>query len=270
MARYYTNRGGGPVDFGGLQGPPLDIKVLLGVLFVLFTMGFIQPLRAFVDLLYLSPEMLGKGYFWQLLTYAVAPESSGIWFLVTMLILFLFGRDVFRMLGRRRFWHMLLTAVLSASLVATAVHGVMVLLGLQWTQAPLIIMRGGEMLLTVLVAAFATLYPNATIRLFFVLPIRARSFLWLEILLAFVLWLLPTGDLAGFLGVCTAVGVTYAVLTGGIQRNLRELRLRTHRWWIEQRLRRARNKRGMHIVKPDEGGDARRKPGDVRRGPWIH
>lgn len=263
MSRYYYDNRGRTFDFGNLQGPPPDIKGLLILLFVLFSMGFVKPLQPFIQALYLSPQMVTKGHFWQLLTYAVAPDSSGIWFLITMLILFMFGRDVFRMLGRRRFWQLLLTSVLSASVVATVVHTAMQLVGLRWSLRPLALMHGSEILLTILVAAFATVYPNATIRLFFVLPIRARSFLWLEILLAFVLGLLPTGDVAGFLGICTAVGVTYAMLTGGIRRNLRELRLRTERWLIAQRLRRMRNKRGMRIVKPDEGGDA-------RRGPWIH
>lgn len=262
MSRFYDTRGR-TVDFGGAQGPPIDIKALLIVLFALFTAGFITPLRPIIELLYLSPLMLTKGYFWQLLTYAVAPDSSGVWFLVTMLILFMFGRDVFRMLGRRKFWRMLLSAVLSASVVAMTVHSLMQLLGLQWSRSPLILLHGSEILLTILVAAFATLYPNATIRLFFVLPVRARSFLWIEILLAFVLGLLPTGDLAGFLGICTAVGVTYAFLTGGLPSSFRELSLRFQKWWISLRLRRAKNRRGLHIVKPDEGGDA-------RRDPWVH
>jgi hypothetical protein len=35
---------------------------------------------------------------------------------------------------------------------------------------------------------------------------------------------------------------------------------------IEIRLRRMRKRRGIRLVKPDDGGDARRGDGD----PWIH
>ena len=262
MSRSYDHRGR-TLDFGGLNGPPIDIKALMAVLFVLFTAAYVPPLQPFIKLLYLDPQMITKGYFWQLLTYAVAPDTSGLWFLVSMLILFMFGRDVFRMLGRRKFWRMLFGATLSASVVAMTVQGLMQLLGWQWSRVPLTLMHGSEILLSIMVAAFATVYPSATIRLFFVLPVRARSFLWIEILLAFVLGFLPSGDVAGFLGICTAVGMTYALLTGGLKRNLRELRLRFERWWINQRLQRMKKRRGFRVVKPDEGGD-------VRRGPWVH
>lgn len=261
MSRYYDSRGR-TLDFGGFNSPT-DIKALLLVLFALYTASFIPPLRSFVEALYLSPQMITKGLFWQLLTYAVAPDSSGVWFLLTMIILFLFGRDVFRMLGRRRFWHMLFGATLSASVVAMTVHGLMQLLGMRWSATPLITLHGSKILLTIMIAAFATMYPNATIRLFFILPIRAKSFLWIEIVLAFVFWFLPTFDLAGFLGVCAAVGATYALLTGGLKRSLRELSLRFQRWWIGLRLQRMKKRRGLRIVKPDEGGDP-------RRDPWVH
>lgn len=262
MSRFHDQRGR-TLDFGGVNGPPIDIKALLVLLFVLFTAAYVRPLRPFIELLHLDPQMFSKGHFWQLVTYAVAPDSSGLWFLISMLILFLFGRDVFRMLGRRQFWRMLFAATISASLLAMLVHGLMQMVGWQWSRSPLILMHGSEILLTIMIAAFATVYPNATIRLFFVLPVRAKSFLWLEILLAFVLGFLPTADLAGFLGICTAVGMTYAMLTGGLRRNLRELRLRFERWWISRRLQRMKKRRGLRVVKPDEGGD-------VRRGPWVH
>ena len=60
------------------------------------------------------------------------------------------------------------------------------------------------MLLAIFIAAFATLNRNATILLFFVLPIQARWFLWLEVLFAFIAFL-GSHDLPGFLGITTAV-----------------------------------------------------------------
>ena len=253
---------GGEIDLGGLYRMPQDIIALLILLFVTYTMTFLPPFQGLMQALVLSPAAWQGPYLWQLLTYAFVPVTSPLWFLVTLLILGMFGRDVVRVLGRQGFWRMLLGAVLAASLVAVGSHVVLFLLGADGA-APLVLMRGDKILLSILIAAFATLFPNAVIRLFFVLPIKASSFLWLEILFAFVLGYLPTLDFAGFLGICTSVGVTFASLSGGLRRTGRELWLRVQRKYFEQRLRHLRRKRGIRGVKPDEGGD-------LRRGPWVN
>lgn len=271
MSRHAYGGGGGVIDFGlgGGEKPPRDVLGLLAVLFVTYTLSYLPPTQPLMGFLRLSPDILGSGYLWQLVTYAFVPVAGPIWFLVSMLIILMFARDVYRMLGRRRFWRMLFTAILSASGVAVVTQALIGLLGIGPGRfPPFILLNGDEILLTTLIAAFATLYPNAVIRLFFVIPVRAASFLWLEILVAFVVGFLPTQDFAGFLGICTAVGVTYASLTGGVRRSLREMRLRMERRWIEWKLRRMRRKSGIRLVKPDEGGDARRSADDDH--PWVH
>ena len=267
MARYVGYRSGGVMNFGDGFGPPppRDILALLGVLFFTYTLSFLPFARSFVGLLHLSPDVWQRGYLWQLVTYAFVPFTSPLWFLVSLLIIFLFGRDVFRALGRKEFWRLLMTSVVSASVVAVGVQLLMNLAGARGALA-LVLMRGGdEILLTVLIAAFAVIYPGAMIHLFFVLPIRARYFIALELVIAFVLGFLPTLDLAGFLGICTAIAVTWAQLTGGVRRSIRELRLRIERRILEWRLQRMRKKRGMRLVKDDED-----EGGDVHQGPWVH
>ena len=119
--------------------------------------------------------------------------------------------------------------------------------------------QGQHILLTLFVAAFATLYSEATIYLFFVLPVKARWFLWLEVLFAFLAFL-GSKDLAGFLGICTGVFATWFWLQPkGRRPGLRELWLRTQRWWLERRMKQLRRKRGFKVV-PGEGQG--RPPGD--------
>ena len=91
----------------------------------------------------------------------------------TLVILFFFGRDVFRVLGRQHFWRLILWSAMTASVVAVVVQILLGAMGLG-TRFPFWIMQGSSMLLTILVAAFATLYRNATILLMFVIPIQAR------------------------------------------------------------------------------------------------
>ncbi len=254
-----------PIGFGGGNAgpPPRDVLVLIGVLFVTFSLQFFPITGGLAGLFRLSRDVWQRGFLWQLGTYPfISAVGSGIWFLLELLIIFWFGRDVYRYLGRKQFWQLLAWAVGTASLVAV---GTQLLLDFAGLGSPLAftLIQGQRMVLTILIAAFATLYGNATIFLFFVLPLKARWFLGLEILFAFM-GFLGTKDFAGFLGVCAAVGLVFQTLTGGgLRKMLREWRLRVERKVLEARLKRMRGRRGMRIVKPP--------PDDEDpRGPWVH
>ena len=254
-----------PIGFGsGAAGPPPpDLLVLIGVLFVSYSLQYFAPFEPLMGMLRLSRDVWQLGFLWQLATYPfVASLGFGLFFLLELLIIFWFGRDVYRYLGRSRFWQLLAWGAGTASVVAVAVQLLLDLAGAGVSTA-FVLMQGQTMVLTILIAAFATLYGNATIFLFFVLPIKARWFLGLEIVLAFM-GFLTSKDLAGFLGICAAVGLVYQTLTGGgLWRVLREWRLRIERKVLEARLERMKSKRGMKIVKPPPDDD---EP----RGPWIN
>lgn len=248
-----------PIGFGAGGPPPKDLWVLLGVLLFTYSLHFFEATATLVGWLQLTPEIWRQGYVWQLATYAfVASPGSGFWFVITLVILFFFGRDVFRVLGRRHFWRLLAWGAITAAVAAVVVQLLMLPLGLV-PPVPFWIMQGSTMLLTILVAAFATLYRNAVIYLFFVIPVQARWFLLLEILFGFLAFL-GTKDFAGFVGICAAVGTTYSILTSGsLKRALREYRLRLERQVLEWRMQRKR--RRFKVVKKDD---------DVFRGPWVN
>lgn len=247
-----------PIGFGAGGPIPKDLWILVGVMLFTCSLHYFEATEPLVRVLALSPSVWQQGYVWQLATYAFIAQPAGFWFLVSLLILFLFGRDVFRVLGRRHFWRLLLWGAMTASVVAVVVQILLWALGLV-PRFPFLIMQGSSMLLTILIAAFATLYGNATILLMFVIPVQARWFLWLEILFAFLAFL-PTKDFAGFVGVCVAVGTTYSILTSGsLRRALREYRLRIERQILEARMRQRR--RRFKVVKKDD---------DVHRGPWVN
>ncbi len=103
-----------------------------------------------------------------------------------------------------------------------------------------------------MIAAFATLWGEATILLFFVLPVKARWFLWLEILFAFI-GFLESKDFAGFCGVCSAVFLTYSGLTrGGAGGILSDWRKRGRKFILEQRLGRLKRKRKFDVIDGDK------------------
>lgn len=277
---YRDSFGREPPGFGGgsAGAPPRDLLVLLGVLFVTFSLQFFASTAALLAPLRLGREVWQSGYLWQVATYPfIGVPSFPLFFLLELLILFWFGRDVYRYLGRRQFWQLLAWGVGCAAAVAI---GTQILIDLVAPEAalltvPFVLMQGQHILLAILVAAFATVYGHATILLMFVLPLKARWFLWLEILFAFM-GFLTTKDFAGFLGIVAAVGLTYSMLSGGgLRRQLRELRLRLERRILEARMARGRRQRGFRVVQGDGKRDDKRDDkgkgnGDVQRGPWVH
>jgi hypothetical protein len=251
--------------FGGLGGrPPRDVVVLVAVVFVTFALLHLAP--ALVLPFLLTGRVWSDGWLWQLATYPfIGFGVPGFWFLVELLMLYWFGKDVFAQLGRRLFWRTLAAAAIPAAVLAELVWRGLAGTGLaEPFPVAFMLMQGQRVLLAILVSAFATVNWRATIYLL-ILPIEARWFLAIEVLFAFMGYL-STRDLAGFLGICAAVGATYAFLAlgGGRRGALREARLRLERWWIERRLGRMRRKRGIRVVRGERGN------GQVKRGPWTH
>ena len=251
---------------GGLAGPvPRDLWWLLGSVLATFSLQFFSGTAWLPAVLRLTPAIWRLGFLWQLVTYPfVGTGAPDIWFLVSLLIVFLFGRDTFYQLGRRRFWKLIVQTSSVAALAAVAVA----LVGIWLTGAPpgrnlFVLVQGQHMLLTVLIAAFATLNREATILLFFVLPIRARWFLGLEILFGFMGYL-GTGDLAGFVGICVAVGYTFGHLTAWRRQDwLRKLRLRFDYLLARWRLARLKQNRGFTVLPGGKEGpdDEEETPG---------
>jgi hypothetical protein len=257
--------GGRRISLGGFGGGPVprDLWILLGVLFGTFSLQFFASTEILPALLRLTSLAWQRLFLWQLATYPfVGFGGPSIWILVELYILFIFARDVYSGLGRRHFWRLTLSAGVAAALVAVVVNILTTMAG-GGTQAPFLLMQGQRVLIAIFVAAFATANRYATILLFFVLPIEARWFLGLEILFAFI-GFLGSHDLAGFLGICTAVGVSYLYIrSGGGRRKgvLREIRLRAEKWMIQRKLERMRRKRGFRVIPGDR---------DTKRGPWVN
>jgi hypothetical protein len=284
-ARMPGGRGGGRGTLGdgglggglgglGLGGPaPLDLLVILGVVFATFSFQFFQGTALIPALMRLTPAVWQSGFLWQLATYPFAGYGGSIWILLELWILYMFGKDAYFGLTRRHFWRLIALGALGAAVVAVLTHILSVLLaGPGAIPAPFTLMQGQRMLIVIFIAAFATANRYATILLFFVLPIQARWFLWLEIAVAFI-GFLQTKDLPGFLGICAAVGLTNAFIRAGGsakggRRFLRELRLRFDQRWIRWKLDRERRKRGLRVI-PGEGKGTR---GGGRGGgdPWVH
>ncbi len=247
--------------FGGLSGGevPPELVALLAALFLTFSLQFFESTAFLPALLRLTPDVWERWQLWRLVTYAFTGMGGpDIWFLLELLVVFWFARDVVRSLGRRDFRKFVLTVVLSASLAATAPA----LLWERFSGTPgpsaFALVQGQRALLAGLIAAFATMNGHATVLLFFVVPVEARWFILIELVMAFV-GFLATHDLAGFAGICAAVGAgRFYVLPGGLRGWWRAKRLTSRRGKIERELRKLRDERDLKVVR-DEGDDPGKK-----------
>jgi hypothetical protein len=246
----------------------------MAVVFVTYAMQFFRSTAVIPALLRLTPLVWRAGFLWQLLTYPlIGWGPASILFLIELLMLYWFGGDVYRGMGRRHFWKLIGWCALVGGVVAVAADA------LAWAAAgkdalllepfPYPIIQGQQLLIAIFICAFATANRQAQILLFFVLPIQARWFIAIEIAIAFIVFL-QTHDFPGFLGLCAAIGIAYLyVRDGGIGRGLRQTRLRVERWWLQRKHETARRKRGFRVIPGERPGDrGSRESGG--RGPWLH
>lgn len=252
----YPRRMSGPTWplAGGRLRPPADLVALLGVLFVTFVLQFFAATAALPAALRLTPAVWTGWQLWRLVSYPFAGFGlPDLWFVLELVILFFFARDVRARLGARRFWSTCVgvgalagaAACLAALAWPALAHG----LGM-----PFQLMQGQRLLMAVMLAAFGALAPDAVVYLFFVLPVRARYFPLVGLVLAFVAFL-ATRDLPGLVGVAAATGATWMWLRPG---SLRRWRLKVERGIAHARLRRLERRRGWRVL---DGG---------RGGPTIH
>src|SRR6187549_2330059 len=102
-----------------------------------------------------SAAIWSTGQVWRLFTYAFVHAPSGLlWFAVEMYLLFVFGREVERFLGRRTFIGLYLTLLLTPSTLLT-------LWGLLERSA----ITGSAALHFGIFVAFATIYPRVELLL---------------------------------------------------------------------------------------------------------
>lgn len=136
----------------------------------------------------LSTWGLAHGYIWQLLTYQFM-HANLVHLLVNCWAIYVFGREVEEALGRASFLKLYLASgvvgglvqVLAGFLVPTLFGGAVV---------------GASAAGFGLAAAFAVLFPDRIILLFFIIPLRAKYLLWLSVVLALA-GLLSAGSHAG-------------------------------------------------------------------------
>jgi membrane associated rhomboid family serine protease len=165
--------------------PPLTRALMIActVIFMLQQVVFLSGVFA------LWP--IGSGNFlpWQLVSYAFLHGGVGHLFF-NMLGLWMFGSELERVWGQRRYWQFLLAGVLTAALAQ------LLITALAGSRVPTV---GASGALYALLLAFGMLFPNRVIMpLFPPIPMKARTFVIVFGALELLLGLMDVGGVAHF------------------------------------------------------------------------
>lgn len=183
----------------------------------------------------LTSEGLRHGFLWQLITFQFL--HGGLLHLAgNLLMLWFIGRFVEHVLGARRF----LFAYLGCGVVGGLLQGLLMLLFPAHFGAVLVGASAGT---SGLFAIFARIEGESTIRLNFIIPIRARTLLMISLGIAVFFTLVPARD-----------GIAHAAHLGGLLAGIGFVQLQWHHtcvplpwmeWWQNRRPR-------IRIARPPE------------------
>jgi len=159
------------IGFLSISQFPLFIAAANGIIYF---MGQAQPV--FVERLILDPVAVRAGEWWRVLTFLfVPPQMSPLFLVFWLLLLYQYAMALENAWGEFRFFIFYLLGA-----AATVLAALLVL------HEPL----GNVPLNTTLFLAFATLYPDVELLIFFILPIKVKYLawiVWLTIAVSFVL-----------------------------------------------------------------------------------
>ena len=171
--------------------PPVTQALML-ICTAVFCVNYFVPID-----LWLALYPLGSGRFgpWQLLSYAFL-HGDVLHLFFNMLGLWMFGGELERLWGQRRYIYMLLASTLAAALVQLVFNMVV---------GPALPTVGASGALFGLLLCYGVLFPNRTIMpLFPPIPMKARTFV------------IVFGALELFLGVSGSSGVAHFAHLGGM------------------------------------------------------
>ncbi len=185
-----------------------DVVLLVSVIIVTFALKFFPFTHSFVSLLEISRDVWQRLFVWQLLTYAFVGQGfPDIWFVLEIIILYWIASTVKNRIGKYKFRKLIIYSALTGGVLATIISIIMFLLGFSLSYE-FALMQGQRTILAILFTAFAAIFYEASVLLFFVIPIKARFFIPVLILIL-LMGFLRTKDLVGLCGVLAAMAYSF-------------------------------------------------------------
>ena len=122
------------------------------------------------QVLLMDPQAVLHGQIWRLVSYVLIPSSNGFWLIISLMFYYWLGDALERLWGSAKFTIYYLSGTLLSALAALLVYAV--------DRQP-IALFGASYVNTALFMAYALTYPDAMVRIYFILPIKMK---WLAVL----------------------------------------------------------------------------------------
>ena len=194
---------------GGRGAPPRYSIVILACLVGTLIVGMFEESQPWLDWLRLGPELWERGCVWKLVTYAfVSYGGVGLKTILPIALIYWFSTELEGWIGRDRTRMLILVGVPLAGALAAGGQLAAASVGLAPCKHPFWMMQGQQVLLALVVGAYAACNRRAALKrlqFLFGLTIPSRWLVWVQLgwaLMAFA----STRDVAGFIGIATATG----------------------------------------------------------------
>lgn len=141
---------------------------------VIYVLSLFDGSGLLLNTLAMDPYSVLHGQLWRIITYVFIPTRDSIWLVISLFFYYWLGETLERLWGSTKFTiyyasGMLLTAL--ADIIVYFIHGFSV---------PL---YGASYVNTALFLAYALTYPDAMVRIYFILPVKMKWLAVLEVIL---------------------------------------------------------------------------------------
>jgi membrane associated rhomboid family serine protease len=155
------------------------MNYIIGLNVIVFILTYLDTTGMFLNKLLLAPQMVMQGEVWRLITFVfIPPTFSPLWLIFALYLYYMIGSSLEHEWGTFKF-----NAYYLIGIIATIIGAF--LTGSAATSAYLNLS---------LFLAFACIFPNYQLMLFFVLPVKIKYLAWLDA--AFLGYTLLTGSLS--------------------------------------------------------------------------
>lgn len=185
--------------------PRLMMFIVIGNVLV-YVFGLMDTTETLYSLLYFDPALFCRGQVWRLLTFALVPTTNGIlWLAISLYFYYFIGSALENAWGAGKF-----TIYYFSGMLLTALYSLLV-----YFIAGTRILVSASYLNLSLFFAFATLWPEQRVLLFFIIPVKMKWLAWIDA--AFFALQIVMNIAAGRIGVALVPVVamlTYLVFCG--------------------------------------------------------
>ncbi len=245
-----------PTGFASSGMFPPGVKWLLianAIGFVVTFLSYGTWVGGMLDWLKLYPaRVVGYLAVWQLVTYMFLHGGLGHLFF-NMIGLWMFGAELERTWGTRRFLQYYFLTGIGA--------GVCVVLADMLTGAPNIATIGASGAIFAVLLAYAILYPDNPIWVWFLFPVKAKWFVLGLGVINFLYLIKAPGSGVSHVAHLGGMLIGYLYLRSNMTRL--DLLSEARHWYQEWKIRRARRRFQVYMKRQD-------KDKDRGRGPWVH